>query len=103
METLVWLRVPADIIFGAGALLLIVFMLRLSLGKRRAVPMMLGMFGGKSGAVVHGTCRKPVSLNPDIDAGTGIWHRASFPQRQPQHKDDQQQRTGTENDVCGDA
>ena len=38
METLVWLRVPADIIFGAGALLLIVFMLQLSLRKRRAVP-----------------------------------------------------------------
>ncbi len=36
METLVWIRVPADIIFGAGAVLLIIFMLRVSFGKRRA-------------------------------------------------------------------
>ena len=34
METLVWVRVPADIVFGIGAVLLIVFMLRVSLGGR---------------------------------------------------------------------
>ena len=31
METLVWVRVPADIIFGIGAVLLIVFMVRIAL------------------------------------------------------------------------
>ena len=37
METLVWVRVPADIIFSIGAVLLIVFMLRVSLGGRSKV------------------------------------------------------------------
>lgn len=35
METLVWIRVPADIIFGIGALLLLFFMVRLSLRRRQ--------------------------------------------------------------------
>ena len=36
METLVWLRVPGDVIFAAGAVLLLVFLARLELGKRSA-------------------------------------------------------------------
>ncbi|MGS1015414.1 nitric-oxide reductase large subunit [Allosphingosinicella humi] len=36
METLVWLRVPGDIVFSIGALTLALFMLRLLAGKRRA-------------------------------------------------------------------
>ena len=35
METLVWLRVPGDILFAGGAVLLIVFLLKLELGPRR--------------------------------------------------------------------
>ena len=34
METLVWLRVPGDVVFAAGAILLLVFLVRLELGKR---------------------------------------------------------------------
>ncbi len=34
METLVWLRVPGDIVFALGALLLIVFVFRLAIGGR---------------------------------------------------------------------
>ena len=34
METLVWLRVPGDIVFALGALLLVVFLVRLELGAR---------------------------------------------------------------------
>ena len=34
METLVWLRVPGDVVFAAGAVLLLVFLARLELGKR---------------------------------------------------------------------
>ena len=34
METLVWLRVPGDIVFGAGAILLLVFLLRVGLRRR---------------------------------------------------------------------
>ena len=36
METLVWIRVPGDIIFSAGALLLLIFFLRAELGRRPA-------------------------------------------------------------------
>ena len=35
METLVWVRVPADIIFGIGVVVLIVFMLRLALRPKK--------------------------------------------------------------------
>ena len=35
METLVWLRVPGDVVFALGALLLVVFLLRLEFGRRR--------------------------------------------------------------------
>ncbi len=35
METLVWLRVPGDILFAGGAVLLIAFLLKLELGRRR--------------------------------------------------------------------
>ena len=38
METLVWLRVPGDIVFALGAMLLLVFLLRLELGARPAPP-----------------------------------------------------------------
>ena len=34
MEALVWLRVPGDVVFAAGAVLLLVFLVRLELGKR---------------------------------------------------------------------
>ena len=34
METLVWLRVPGDVVFALGALLLLVFLVRLELGPR---------------------------------------------------------------------
>ena len=34
METLVWLRVPGDVVFAAGAILLLVFLARLELGRR---------------------------------------------------------------------
>ena len=34
MEALVWLRVPGDIVFAAAAVLLLVFIVRLELGKR---------------------------------------------------------------------
>ena len=34
MEGLVWLRVPGDVVFAAGAVLLLVFLARLELGKR---------------------------------------------------------------------
>ena len=34
METLVWLRVPGDIVFAAGAVLLVVFLARLETGRR---------------------------------------------------------------------
>ena len=34
MEALVWLRVPGDIVFAAGAILLLVFLVRLEFGKR---------------------------------------------------------------------
>ena len=34
MEALVWLRVPGDVVFAAGAVLLLVFLARLELGKR---------------------------------------------------------------------
>ena len=34
MEALVWLRVPGDIVFAAGAVLLLVFLARLELGRR---------------------------------------------------------------------
>lgn len=36
METLVWLRVPGDVVFASGAVLLLVFLARLELGKRAA-------------------------------------------------------------------
>ncbi len=36
MEALVWLRVPGDVVFAAGAILLLVFLARLELGKRSA-------------------------------------------------------------------
>ncbi|MDA7996015.1 MAG: cbb3-type cytochrome c oxidase subunit I, partial [Gammaproteobacteria bacterium] len=35
METLVWVRVPADIVFGLGAALLLWFMLRVQFGRRK--------------------------------------------------------------------
>ena len=38
METLVWLRVPGDIVFALGALLLLVFLVRLELGPRDRDP-----------------------------------------------------------------
>ncbi|QLG88015.1 nitric-oxide reductase large subunit [Chitinibacter bivalviorum] len=41
METLVWLRVPGDIVFAAGVLYLAVFALRL-LGKAKTVPVLDG-------------------------------------------------------------
>lgn len=34
METLVWLRVPGDVVFAVGALLLLVFLVRLEIGPR---------------------------------------------------------------------
>ena len=34
MEALVWLRVPGDVVFAAGAVLLLVFLVKLELGKR---------------------------------------------------------------------
>ena len=34
MEALVWLRVPGDVVFAAGAVLLLVFLVRLELGRR---------------------------------------------------------------------
>ena len=34
METLVWLRVPGDIFFAAGAVVLLVFLIRLEIGRR---------------------------------------------------------------------
>lgn len=34
METLVWLRVPGDVVFAAGAVLLLVFLVRLELGRQ---------------------------------------------------------------------
>ena len=34
MEALVWLRVPGDVVFAAGAVLLLVFLVRLELGKQ---------------------------------------------------------------------
>ena len=34
METLVWLRVPGDIVFAAGVLLLLIFLVRLEVGPR---------------------------------------------------------------------
>ncbi len=34
METLVWMRVPGDIVFALGALLLVIFLVRLEVGKR---------------------------------------------------------------------
>lgn len=37
METLVWLRVPGDIVFSIGALTLALFMLRLLAGKRARI------------------------------------------------------------------
>ena len=36
METLVWLRVPGDVVFALGAVLLLVFLARLEFGKRSA-------------------------------------------------------------------
>ena len=36
METLVWLRVPGDVVFALGALLLLVFLARLEFGSRAA-------------------------------------------------------------------
>ena len=36
METLVWLRVPGDVVFAAGAILLLVFLLRLELGEKES-------------------------------------------------------------------
>ena len=38
MESLVWLRVPGDIVFALGALLLLVFLVRLELGPRDRDP-----------------------------------------------------------------
>ena len=38
METLVWLRVPGDVVFALGALLLVVFLLRLEFGRGRGRP-----------------------------------------------------------------
>ena len=35
METLVWLRVPGDIVFALGAVLLLIFLVRLEVGRRR--------------------------------------------------------------------
>ena len=35
METLVWLRVPGDVVFALGALLLLVFLARIGFGSRR--------------------------------------------------------------------
>ena len=37
MEALVWLRVPGDIVFAAGAVLLLIFFARLEIGKREQV------------------------------------------------------------------
>ncbi len=37
METLVWMRVPGDVVFAGGALVLALFALRLLLGKRRSL------------------------------------------------------------------
>ena len=34
MEALVWLRVPGDVVFAAGAVLLLVFLVRLELGRQ---------------------------------------------------------------------
>ena len=34
METLVWLRVPGDVVFALGAVLLLIFLVRLELGPR---------------------------------------------------------------------
>ena len=36
METLVWMRVPGDVVFALGAVLLLVFLARLEFGKRSA-------------------------------------------------------------------
>lgn len=36
MEALVWLRVPGDIVFAAGAVLFLIFLARLEFGKRQA-------------------------------------------------------------------
>ena len=38
METLVWLRVPGDIVFALGALLLLVFLARVEFGRRERPP-----------------------------------------------------------------
>ncbi len=37
METLVWLRVPGDVVFALGALLLLIFLVRLELGKTKSL------------------------------------------------------------------
>ncbi len=38
METLVWLRVPGDVVFALGALLLLVFLARVEFGRRERPP-----------------------------------------------------------------
>jgi nitric oxide reductase subunit B len=38
METLVWLRVPGDVVFAAGAVLLALYAARLLGGARRPAP-----------------------------------------------------------------
>ena len=35
MEALVWLRVPGDVVFAAGAILLLVFLVRLEMPAKR--------------------------------------------------------------------
>jgi nitric oxide reductase subunit B len=35
MQTIVWLRMPGDIIFAAGALMLALFVVRLFIGKAK--------------------------------------------------------------------
>jgi nitric oxide reductase subunit B len=38
METLVWMRVPGDIVFSIGAILLALFMAKLLIGPRAKQP-----------------------------------------------------------------
>jgi nitric oxide reductase subunit B len=46
METLVWMRVPGDIVFAIGALLLAVFALRLLKGSTRTQPVLVAVAKG---------------------------------------------------------
>jgi nitric oxide reductase subunit B len=39
MQTLVWLRMPGDVVFAAGAGMLALFVARLYIGKRKPAPL----------------------------------------------------------------